>query len=286
MVKGVGGIFEVATEAGVLACHARKKIRHQDNELLIGDDVAVESLAKNKGTIEEVLPRRNRLTRPVVANVDQVVIVTAPMPPADFSLADKILINCQKENIRVLLAVNKCEAASQHFFDRINANYKGLTEDIMIVSAHKNIGISALAGQLKGKITCFAGQSGVGKTSLLNIIAPEYKGETGDISARILRGKNTTRHTQLLPLPDGGYVVDTPGFSLLELADIESASLTLYYGDFAEFSPQCKYKMCTHTAEPGCAVKKAVQEGGLSAERYERYAAIFKELKEIEKARY
>lgn len=286
VIKGVGGVFDVMTDDGILTCVARKRIRHLDNEILIGDDVTVQKLTRARGAIEELLPRKNRMKRPFVANIDQVFIVTASMPPADFSLVDKILINCQMQNVSAKIVINKCEAASQHFFDRVKANYEGLVDDIIVVSAHKGTGIEALKEALSGKITCFTGQSGVGKTSLLNVILPEYKGEIGAISARIARGKNTTRHSQLFSFDTKSFVVDTPGFSLFDLEDVKASDLMLYYGEFTEFAPDCKYKMCTHISEPNCAVKKALDEGKICKERYERYVALVKELKEIEKTRY
>ncbi len=282
----MGGVFEVAFGEDVFICVARKKIRHAQNEILVGDNVAVQKITKTKGTIEELLPRKNRLIRPVAANIDQVCLVTAPMPPADFLLADKILINCLTEKISVVLVINKCEAASEHFFERVKSNYANLVDGLVIVSAHKNKGIDELKEALSGKITCFAGQSGVGKTSILNIIMPQYKGETGAIS-KISRGKNTTRHTQLFAVGKDSFVLDTPGFSLLETGEgVTSGNLYSYYGDFAEFGAQCKFKTCTHTAEPGCAVKKAVEDGRVCPERYERYLDLFKELKDKERTMY
>lgn len=281
----MGGVFEVLTDEGKMICYPRKKLRHEEQDILVGDEVTAQKISRGKGSIEEVLPRKNRMKRPVVANIDQVFIVTAPMPPADFSLVDKILLNCKTQNISAVIVINKCEAASQHFFDRVLHNYDGLSDGIVTVSAHKLIGIDKLKELLKGKITCFAGQSGVGKTSLLNVILPEYKGEIGAISAKIQRGKNTTRHTQLFGFEDG-FIVDTPGFSLLEIEDIKSDKLASYYDDFSEFSADCKYKNCTHISEPNCAVKKAVEKGEICGERYERYLDIFKEIREAEKNKY
>ncbi|HPG92539.1 MAG TPA: ribosome small subunit-dependent GTPase A [Clostridia bacterium] len=285
VIKGVGGVFEVLTDEGKFICFPRKRLRHNEQDILIGDQVSIQKISRGKGSIEEVLPRKNRMKRPIVANVDQVFIVTAPMPPADFSLVDKILLNCKTQNISAILVINKCEAASEHFFNRVNCNYNGLTDGIITVSAHKLIGIDKLNELLSGKTTCFAGQSGVGKTSLLNVILPEHKGEIGAISAKIQRGKNTTRHSQLFCFDDG-FIVDTPGFSLLELNDIKSDKLSTYYDDFALYANKCKYKNCTHTAEPNCAVKKAVENGEICAERYERYLDVYKEILEAEKNKY
>ena len=174
-----------------------------------------------------------------------------------------------------MLVVNKVESCSQHFIDKIKSNYSGVV-DIAFVSAHNGSGLQQLVDRIGGQTVCLAGQSGVGKSSLLNALAPESLATTQGLSVKIERGKNTTRKTQLYKL-NGGFIVDTPGFSLLDI-DVNSADLQLYYPDFCQYMDKCKYHMCTHTAEPDCAVKDALNHGLLNAERYSRYVKIREEL--------
>ncbi|MEG2015175.1 MAG: ribosome small subunit-dependent GTPase A [Clostridia bacterium] len=284
VIKCVGGLFTVLSESGsVNKCTSPKKLRYNDNDVYIGDNVEYE-VVRGKGQIVSLLERKNLLLRPVIANVDQVFILLSIVPEPDLLLIDKVLINCYKQNITPILIINKIDLADQAFLDSIKSNYGSFVK-LCFVSAKTEEGTENIKMLLNGKTTVLCGQSAVGKTSLLNIIIPEHGGEIGELSAKIERGKNTTRHSQVFNCC-GGYIADTPGFSLLTLLDVKATELMLYYPDFCDFSSKCRFNMCSHTKEPDCNVKKAVANGQLSSCRYERYLDLYKELIELENDKY
>lgn len=283
VVKSVGGVFSVLEDNDVqTVCFSPKKLRYKDNDIVIGDIVRFESLKNGKGIINDILPRRNKLWRPEVANVDVCFLVLADEPQADFFLADKVLINCFKEKIEPVIVVNKTDL-SQETLNAVKRNY-GAIADIVSVSA-KNFDVEALKPYITGKLVCFAGQSAVGKTSILNALSPLTNGVVGGLSQKSGRGMHTTRHATL-HRTCGGLVADTCGFSLCDIKDIRSDELRLYLDDFVSISGACKYPSCTHTVEPECAIRLAVESGQLCTERYERYLEEYKEIKEFEKKQY
>lgn len=285
VVKAVGGFFYISSGDKIVPSKVRKKLSYNNNEILVGDNVEFFYDQYKKAVIERVLPRKNFLTRPSVANIDAAVIVLSSIPQPDFVLADKIILNCYIQGIKPFLVVNKCDINGEEFFERVAAEYKDAVCEIVSVSAETETNIAELKEILKDNTCVFCGQSAVGKTSLLNKIA-RLDQQTGGVSEKSGRGKHTTRHSRIFSLGDDTFVVDTPGFSLLELENIKSSELSLYYTDLVELSRKCKYHMCTHTTEPDCFVKKAVEEGGFSKNRYRRYLSIYQELKEAEKFKF
>ncbi|MCM1289082.1 MAG: ribosome small subunit-dependent GTPase A [Corallococcus sp.] len=284
VTKTVGGVFFVESNSKKYECFAPKKLRHNNFEVLVGDKVKFSDLHKGKGSIEQVLPRKNRLNRPEVANVDVCFLVLAAEPQPDFYLADKVLINCFQEKIEPVVVVNKTDLDG-NVFNQACENYQDIC-DVISLSAFVGNTLRQLDQYLtNGVVACFAGQSAVGKTSLLNALLPTFKGKTGDISQKSGRGMHTTRHISLQKLSDG-YIIDTCGFSLCSLQNIKSSELRLYLDDFVALAHGCKYPSCTHTAEPDCAVKAAVRDGTLNADRYARYLEEYAELVEAEKNRY
>lgn len=282
VIKGVGGLFTVYTDSGTLECKIRKKTRFEGYEVLVGDDAFV---ANENGffVIERVCERRNALKRPRVANVDKAFIVIAPKPAPDLMLVDKIIINCIREKILPYIVVNKSDIAEEGFLKAITEDYEGVAEGIFTVSAALNQGIDDLKNQICGSSCCFVGQSAVGKTSIMNAITG-FSLEIGGLS-KIQRGMHTTRHNEFFVV-NGGFLADTAGFSLLDEIDIESAELCLYYGDFSEYASECRFNMCTHTSEPDCAVKEAVELNKISERRYSRYLDLYKEIKDNERRKY
>lgn len=284
IVKSVGGVFNVIDEKGVkYVCYSPKKFRYKTDDIVIGDTVRFDELKHGKGVVVEVLPRKNKLVRPEVANVDVCLIVVASEPQPDYYLVDKVLINCFQQNIEPIIVVNKVDLTLD-VYNTVTANY-GKVADIVAVSA-----VDGRADELNkffvdGKVVCFAGQSAVGKTSLLNVLNVDVIGEVGGLSQKTGRGMHTTRHATLHRILDG-YVVDTCGFSLLDVKDIKSSELRLYLDDMVTLSHDCKYNSCTHTVEPGCAVKRAVELGELNDDRYKRYVEEYNELVEFEKNQY
>ena len=281
VIKSVGGVFTVMGEDGAkYVCFAPKKLRYNDLDLMVGDKIKFEDLKRGKGVVCEVIPPKNKLARPEIANVDVCFVVLACEPQPDLYLCDKVLINCFQEKIEPVIVVNKVDL-SQDTVNLVEQNYKELA-DIVCLSAF-NGSVNQLEQYLDGgKVACFAGQSAVGKTSILNALLPEAKGATGGLSEKSGRGVHTTRHSSLHRV-FGGYLVDTCGFSLCDLHDIRSDELRLYLDDFVQLSHGCKYNSCTHTVEPDCAVKAAVEKGTLCKARYERYLEEYNELKEFEK---
>ncbi len=283
VIKGVGGVFTVLTEKGERAeCKARKKTRYRGSEVLVGDNVAI---ADENGSfvIEKVEERRNSLVRPRVANVDKAFIVLTVKPAADLLLADKIIVNCIKENVLPYIVVNKCDITNEEFIDEIREDYGAVAEKIIVASAEEKVGMDEIRSEIKASVCCFVGQSAVGKTSIMNVITGQLN-ETGGLS-KIDRGRHTTRHNEIFPVC-GGFLIDTAGFSLLDEIDVRHEDLCLYYSDFTDFSGNCRFDMCTHTSEPDCAVISAVKEGKISKRRYERYLALYNELKERERRKY
>lgn len=274
VIKGVGGRFKVLCGDKVYTCVARGKLQLGDR-IIVGDMV---SLAEIRGeyVIDKIMPRRNELVRPPVANIDMLVIVVAPLPATDWTLVDKLLIFAAEYRITPVLCYNKIDLTKAEL-DYAQSVYGNLTE-IVAVSALTGEGFDELKGKLSG-VACFAGQSAVGKSSLLNLFGE--KQEIGDMS-RIERGKNTTRHVQIFSVEEGLMIVDTCGFSLLDLEGIKPEEIMLYYPDFLAL-PKCRYNMCTHIAEPDCRVKAAVEAGIIDNGRYERYVAIYNEVLERRK---
>lgn len=271
VVKAVSSRFFVDVGGEVKVCYARKKLK-ADGNIYVGDNVNI-SKERDSFVIEEVLPRKNSLVRPYVANVDVCFIVIAPEPQPDFLLVDKIVVNCLKQDIEPILVQNKRDIATIDV-----SEYDGVLECVAC-SAESGEGVDALASLAKGRTVCFAGQSAVGKSSIINALLREPVLEVGELAKKIKRGKNTTRRTEILNTGEGTYLVDTCGFSMLDAVDIPPEELRLYFDDMEKFRPLCRFNMCTHTSEPDCAVRAEVGKG-VGAGRYERYLAIFNELKE------
>lgn len=254
-------------------CVARGNLK--DNGIFVGDKVEFD---KNQRIIENVLPRKNLLIRPPLANLDRLIIVVAPVPKPDFMLVDKLLIFCKKNNIKAVICVNKSDILIAQLREVIQSTYSKVA-DIIYVSA-KNGDVSLLAEQING-ICAFAGQSAVGKSSLLNAMHGEIKEQVGDLAKKTLRGKQTTRLVSLYKFGKG-YIADTAGFSKFDetLLQIDERKLAQFYPDFAPYLGDCEYISCTHTNEKKCAIKSNAARGKISALRYENYLKIYQTIKE------
>ncbi len=285
IIKGIGGFYSVERNQKVYICRPRGKFRNNNETPMVGDMVEFDAPTNTQeGYLLKILERKNKMLRPPVSNIDLVIIVIAAAnPDPDFVLVDKMLINAMMMKTESVICINKYDLTGKKKAEEIATQYKGL--ETVIVSAEKSRGINQLKNLCKGKTVCFAGQSGTGKTSLLNELMPEKDLAVGEISQKTKRGKHTTRHAELVPFL-GGYLVDTPGFSLLELPVMEPNELQKYYEDFAEYEGFCKYKTCRHQSEPGCAVLEAVKEDKISRIRHNRYCAILKEAEEKWRNRY
>lgn len=287
--KGVGGIYWVrAGDGKLIECAARGRFRLDGQTPYVGDHVTIIFTNKNElALIDEILPRKNSFKRPPIANVDQVVIaVSASTPMVDFLLLDKLLLHIRQANVQCVFCINKCDTEDEGIAEQIAYAYQGAGCQTLITSAISGQGVDELKKALHGKITCIAGQSGVGKSSLLNAIWPEFSLKTSQVSTKIGRGKHTTRHIELIALPQGGFVADTPGFSLLETDEMIPEELANFYTEFDAYLGNCKFRACIHDQEPGCAIKEAVLNKKIDRGRYERYIQILNEIKEKRRTRY
>ena len=284
IIKGIGGFYYVNTDQGIIECKARGKFRKQDVIPLVGDKVEVDLSPHDdtKGSIESIHPRSVEMVRPPVANVDQLVIVCAIAAPApSLMLLDKFLLAAENKGLEAVLCINKIDLDQDKEYEKLYNIYHSAGYKVICTSKRTKQGIDELKDILHNRITAFAGSSGVGKSSLLNAVDPRFTLQTGEVSKKIERGKHTTRHVELLKLENGGYVLDTPGFSTFELAVIKADELTHCYREFDNYTEQCRFRGCSHTAEPGCAVIEAVKEGSISPTRHENYIQFYQELKKI-----
>lgn len=288
IIKGIAGFYYVhVPEAGILECKAKGIFRKNKLKPLVGDRVSVTLIAgeEHKGNIEEILERKNELIRPAVANIDQaMVIFSLKSPEPNFNLLDRFLVMMEQKGLSCILVFNKCDLADEGQQKEIEEIYRVSGYEVIFVSAKYGKGIELLAEKLKGKTTTVAGPSGVGKSSLINLLQSEISMETGEVSEKIQRGKHTTRHSELILVDENSFILDTPGFSSLAVFDLEKEELEEYYPEFADWRRKCRFAPCSHTHEPDCAVKAALEAGKISRVRYENYLQIYQELKE--KKRY
>lgn len=287
IIKGIGGFYYVHIPGnGVYECRARGVLRKKKIKPLIGDNVEIIVLEeKDKlGNLERILPRDNHLVRPTVANIDQAVIVFAvTQPEPNYNLLDKFLVMIESNDIEAMICFNKIDILSEDKVKVIIEKYENTGYRVVTTSSLEGHGIEELTKSLYGKTTVFAGPSGVGKSSILNLIQHEMVLETGVVSEKIGRGKHTTRHAELICFHDSSYVVDTPGFSSLNIDELDPDQLKYYFIEFATYEPYCKFNGCNHLNEPTCGVKDAVAEGEISESRYLSYTQLMDELKSIKK---
>ena len=288
IVKGIAGFYYVhVVESGVYECKAKGIFRKSKIKPLVGDDVEIEILSEEEktGNIINISKRKNELIRPAVANIDQALVVFAVTKPSPhFNLLDRFLVMMESKGIPVVLCFNKEDIAEDDQIKELEDVYKACGYPCIFTSALKEKNIEQVKELLKGKTTAIAGPSGVGKSSIINILQPEANMETGDISRKIERGKHTTRHSELFPIDKDSYIMDTPGFSSLYVNDFEKEELKEYFPEFYPYEGKCRFHGCDHVHEPDCAVKEAVKEGKIHQIRYDDYKEMYSELKE--KRRY
>lgn len=288
IIKGIAGFYYVYGENDeVYECRAKGIFRKENRKPLVGDDVEITILdqGKKEGNLVKILPRKNSLIRPAVANVDQAFVIFAlDDPKPNLLLLDRFLIMMEQADIPAVICFNKKDLAEEQEIRELYETYRGCGYQVILSSALQEEGIEEIRSILKGKTTVVAGPSGVGKSSLTNLLQKEIQMETGEISRKLKRGKHTTRHSQVIPVGDHTYLMDTPGFSSLYLTDMEEQELKDYFPEFRKYEEQCRFQGCRHIHEPGCAVKEALGSGEISSLRYEDYLNLYEELKE--KRRY
>ena len=287
IIRGIAGFYYVhVPEMGIYECKAKGIFRKNKLKPLVGDLVKLSILDEEnkKGNIDEVLDRENELIRPAVANIDQALVIFAiKKPEPNLNLLDRFLIMMEQKQIPCVLVFNKSDLASEEEKQKLKEIYGNSGCEILFISAKQDDGIETVREVLKGKTSTVAGPSGVGKSSLINKLQTDINMETGSISEKIERGKHTTRHTEFIPIGDDTFIMDTPGFSSLAVFDMEKEELEQYYPEFDEYRDTCRFNGCSHTHEPGCGVKEAIEEGNISKERYENYKLIYEELKNKKK---
>ncbi len=280
ILKGIGGFYYVDTESGLYECRARGIFRKEGIKPTVGDHVQITVLdeAHKKGSLDVILPRKNELIRPRVANVEQAVIVfAAKSPNMNLDLLDRFLLLVEEQNLDIVICINKIDKDKEKEYEEAARLYQAAGYSVICASATEGDGIEMLRKALEHKISVFAGPSGVGKSSLINGAFPELSLITGEISKKIERGKHTTRHAELIQISKNSYIVDSPGFTSLYLDHIPQESLQYYFREFLPFVHECHYTGCSHTHEPECAVKEQVGKK-ISRIRYDRYVSFYTEL--------
>ncbi|MDD7403206.1 MAG: ribosome small subunit-dependent GTPase A [bacterium] len=282
IIRGIAGFYYVHTpQAGIVECKAKGIFRNQKRKPLVGDNVLLSILdEENKtGNITQIVERQNQLIRPAVANVDQAVVIFAvSFPKPNLNLLDRFLLMMETQGIPTIICFNKTDDSDEEAIQELISNYENSGCDIFLTSTVTGQGIETFREALFGKTSVFAGPSGVGKSSVMNVLFPEANMETGEISEKIKRGKHTTRHSELFYLGQETYVMDTPGFTSLSLPDIEKEELKDYYEEFIPYQDQCRFQGCVHINEPDCMVKQALEEQKIAEKRYENYKQFFEEM--------
>jgi ribosome biogenesis GTPase len=290
IIKSIAGFYEVYTGEGektIYRCRAKGVFRALGEKPLVGDDCLIEVTdtvsSPPEGNVVKLLPRRNDLIRPNVANVDQALLlfaITHPVP--SLALVDRFLIILQQKNLPAILCFNKQDLATGEEIEELRKVYEACGCRVLFLSARDEEGdLAPVRDEIRGKTTVITGPSGAGKSTLINALCPGARMETGELSRKIARGKNTTRHVELLPAQEENtFLVDTPGFTSLYLFDTRAEDLKAYYPEFAPYAGSCRYHGCNHVSEPGCGVRRAYQDGKIPRIRYENYLALFAELRD------
>ncbi|MDD3223996.1 MAG: ribosome small subunit-dependent GTPase A [Clostridium sp.] len=277
IVKGIAGFYYVKIEDKIYECKARGRFRHNSFSPLVGDKAIIE-VENDKGFILDILPRTSELVRPAIANVSQAIIVFAVKNPQyNGDLLNKFLVLSESNNINVIVCFNKIDLISEEELKKMISSVENMGYKVICLNAKNKEGFKSIRENLKDNITVLCGPSGVGKSTILNGVIGKDKMETGTLSEKLQRGKQTTRHVELIET-DGGYLADSPGFSSLELLNIEKEDLQYCFPEFKAYYNTCKFSTCMHHKEPGCAVKKAVDENLISKDRYDFYIKTLEEI--------
>ena len=287
IIGNISNTYKIKTEEGIYEAYARGKFKNAEITPIVGDNVEIEITDKEKkaAIIEKILPRKNEIKRPKMANIDQIIfIVSTKNPKPDLLMLDKQLAYVEQLGIEAIIIINKIDL--QDTYKQIQELYSSIGYKTIVTSAKQLIGIDEVTAILKNKISVFSGNSGVGKSSIINAIFGGDKTQEGEISQKNKKGKNTTTDTKLYELEENTYIADTPGFSSFEISEIESTDLDKYFREFQKEIVNCEFVGCTHIKEQNCGIKEAMEFGRISQDRYERFCQIYEELKDKEKYRW
>ena len=288
IIENISNIFKIICENELYTCDARGKLKKNDIKPVVGDKVNFEitKIEEKTGVIEEILPRKNYIKRPKIANINQIVLViSSKMPKPDLLMLDKQLAFAEYMNIKPVIVINKIDLAKE-IAEKIKEQYKFTNYEIIETNAKENVGIYELRNVLKNKISVFSGNSGVGKSTLLNDLFEDNLTLEGKISSKNKRGKNTTTTVKLYELEENTFIADSPGFSTFDIYEIETTNLAEYFVEFKEHIENCEFVGCTHIKEENCGIKQALKENKISQNRYERYIKIYEELKDREEHKW
>ena len=283
IIKGISGFYYVYVEgAGLYECKAKGAFRKQKIKPLVGDNVeiAVIDEANKLGNVEKILPRKNELIRPAVSNIDMALVIFASAKPdPNFNLLDRFLCMMEYQKVPVTICFNKIDLVDQEKLKEYSGIYEPAGYNVIFTCTKTKEGHGSIRSLLEGKTTTVAGPSGVGKSSIINCLQSDITMETGTISEKIERGKHTTRHSEIIPVSHDTYIMDTPGFSSMDVPGFEKENLWTCYPEFVRYEPYCRFIGCSHINEPDCGVKAAVEDGEISPVRYENYKLLYEELK-------
>lgn len=281
IVRSLSGFYDVQTPKGIISCRGRGALRRTGESPLTGDMVEI-SVEKGKGMVEKILPRKNRFIRPAVANVDALVVFAANVNPVtEPFLIDRVAAIAGDQEVPVYLCINKCDLDPAVDLLRI---YTHAGFPVICASAETGEGVEQLRTLLRGKLTAFTGNTGVGKSSMLNALCPELSLATGEVSDKLGRGRHTTRHVQLYCLEKDTYVADTPGFASFDTEQMDvllKENLQYAFPDFGAYLGRCQFHDCSHRKEPGCMVRQAVEQGALEKTRYDSYLRLYEKAEQI-----
>ena len=286
IIRGIGGFYYINAGNSIYECKAKGSFRKDGIRPLVGDDCIIDILdEKNRlANITSILPRHSEIIRPAVANVDQAMIIFAiSRPEPNFNLLDRFIIQISQKDLPCIIVINKMDLADDDQRREIEEAYVTCGCKVVFTSVSNREGVEEIRKLIKGKTTTVAGPSGVGKSSMINLLQSAVKMQTGVLSDKIDRGKHTTRHSELIPIDEDTYILDTPGFSSLNLFDVSTDTLKDYYYEFEDYAAECRFLDCKHISEPDCGVKKAVESGEVSRLRYENYLTLYRECKEKRK---
>ena len=275
----VGGFHTVLTEdGGLMSCAARGRLKRSHGEIIVGDFVSYGE-EQQGAVIDAINPRRHYLPRPLVANVDQAALIFAcHEPQPSLLLIDRFILALFTASLPLFICFNKADLVSPSTADKLAGYYRDLGFDVLITSTKNHLGRNKLLARLYGRTTVFCGPSGAGKSALMNMLVPGIHLATGDLSKKISRGRHTTRAVRLIPIKRSGFIVDTPGYTQVDLAGINRRQLAGYFPEFVEHGGLCYFKTCLHLSEPGCSIKQAVADGQIRETRYLHYCSIMQEL--------